>query len=199
MPVVLLHFGGVGTYTAAFVIAVIFLLIFVLSFAFGPVPAGGKKLSREWLGAWLRASLPRLIIAAVFSGLLFLGSSLSGNSSTDGSDICGKWVAPLTSGPVTADRLEAAAEGLRRISQTAAAGDDAGLPVFFGSDTHNVTHDIDGPLRRADPDMARRLCLSIVALEGQFAGSRDLSVISREAAAAADALDEAAAVPGVTE
>jgi len=197
----MLHFGGVGTYTAAFLIAVMFLLIFVLSFAFGSVPAGGRKLSKEWVRAWFRASLPRLTVAAVFSGLLFLASSLSGGGGQNGSasDVCGKWVAPLTSDPVTAERLEAAIEGLREISETAAAGDPEALPLFFGGDTHNVTHDIDTPLRQADPDLARRLCLSMVALEEQFADPRDLAVISREAAAAADLLQQAAELPGVTE
>ena len=187
---ILLHFGGAGTYTVAFMISVTFLLIFIVSFTFGRLPTGSRRLSRKWLSDWLKASLPRLAAAGAFSAAFFIASSLSGSSSSGGG--CDKVVAPLTTQAVTAPRLQSAVAAMRQVTDSARAGDLAGASShFFDGDTHNVTHDIDPPLRAADAALAKQLCLSVVALELQFPGKRDLGVITAQAQASADLLERA--------
>ena len=198
---ILLHFGGAGPYTAAFMVLVAFALIFVFSFALGRLPEGTTRWSRDWLHAWLRASLPRLAVAGVFAGGLFLASSFSGGGgggdagSTADTALCEAPLPPVTMQPVTQQRVQGAAEAMRRVSEAARAGDrDGARTLFYGGDAHNLTHDIDQPLRAADAGLARDLCERMVALEYQFAGTLDAELVAREADAAAGALAEAAGV-----
>ena len=185
MPHILLHFGGASTATATVTVIVIFLLIFALSFAFGSVPEGGKKLSAPWLGAWFRASLPRLIIAALFSGGIFLGSSLSGgtaNTVVADPSVCGKALPRLSDDPVTPRRLDAAVQGLAAMATAAGQGNaDAVRTAFFG-DTHNLTHDIDPVIRPDAPALAKQSCETVIAIETQIAARNpDLPTIQKEA------------------
>lgn len=191
---VFLHLGGAGTYTAASVVAAMFVALFALSFLWGRRPKGSPAFSRRWAGQWLRASLPRLIVAGVFSGTLFAASSLAGGgqAATVADRACQQPAAAFTTQPVTSERLAAAVAGLQRLAAAAAAGDRDGAPaLFFGTDTHNVTHDIDRPLREADPALGREICRSMVVLEMQLAGGRDLTAVQQEAARTAGLLERA--------
>ncbi len=194
LAAVFLHFGGAGTYTAAAVVAAVFVALFALSFAWGERPRGSRVFSKRWAGRWLRASLPRLIVAGAFSGALFAASSLTGGgqTATTAARACQQAAAPFTSQAVTSERLAAAVAGLQRLAAAAAAGDRDGAPsLFFGTEAHNVTHDIDGPLRKIDPSLGERVCRSMVVLEMQLAGNRDLTVVRQEAERSAELLQQA--------
>lgn len=198
--VILLHFGGVGTYTAAAAIAAVFAALFALSFLFGRRPKGSRVLSREWAMAWLKASLPRLAVVAAFSGALFAASSLAGGgqAATLAERACQRPAAPFTSSAVTRERLAGAIAGLRRLAQAAAAGDRDGAPgLFFGTDAHNVTHDIDAPLRQRDAALGEELCRSMITLEMQLSGDRKMDVVRREAESTAAILERAGAEMGL--
>lgn len=191
---VLLHFGGAGTYTAATIVAGVFLALFALSFFWGGRPRGARVFSKRWAWQWLRASFPRLVVAGAFSGALFAASSLAGGgqAATMAERACQQPAAPFTTQAVTAERLAHAVAGLQRLAAAAAAGDRDGAPsLFFGTDTHNVTHDIDGPLRRVDPALGKEVCRSMVVLELQLAGRGDLAVVKEEATRSAELLERA--------
>ncbi|MDO8616249.1 MAG: hypothetical protein Q7T33_11040 [Dehalococcoidia bacterium] len=199
MPLsVLLHFGGAGTYTAAFMVSVAFVLVFVFSFAVGRLPEGVTRWSGAWAAAWLRASLPRLTVAGVFAGGLFLASSLSGGGdggTAGNAALCNRPLPPVTSQPVTEQRLQAAIADMRRVGEAARRGDsDQARVVFYEGGSHNLTHDIDRPLRTAAAGLARDLCLSMVELERQFTGKLDAGIIAREANASAGVLEKAGGV-----
>ena len=200
MPtVVSLHFGGAGTYTVAFMVSLIFVLIFALSFALGPLPEGGRRLSREWSLSWLKASLPRLTVAGAFSAAFFIASSFSGDGTTGGnvadSGVCERPLAPFTTDAVTAERVQAAAAAMRQIQDAAGAGDEAEARVlFFEGDAHNLTHDIDPPLRSLDVELAKKLCQSMLVLEIKILFPGELAVVAQEAGTSAQLLDEAAQV-----
>ena len=193
--VVSLHFGGAGTYTVAFMVSLIFVLIFALSFALGPLPEGGRRLSREWSLSWLKASLPRLTVAGAFSAAFFIASSFSGDGNVGTSAtaaVCERPLAAITKDAVTAERVQAAAAAMRRIQDAAGAGDEAEARVlFFEGDAHNLTHDIDPPLRSLDVELAKKLCQSMLVLETKILFPGELAVVAQEAETSARLLDEA--------
>lgn len=175
-----------------------FLFIFIMSFTLGKLPEGTRRMSGVWLRAWFKASLPRLVVAAVFSLTLFglgkfIGGGTSGSSGSSGSStVCEKGVSALTGQALTAPRLQAAVAAMRQVSVAARTGDLAGATaLFFGGDTHNVTHDIDSPLRSKGPELATQLCRSVVILELQFPGQRDLGIITTQAQTSADLMAKA--------
>ena len=85
------------------------------------------------------------------------------------------------------------------VRQAAGSGDAAASGAAFAGDTHNVTHDIDQPLRAADPLLARDLCESILSLEQQFARPPDLQVVAAEAEISAELQRESGRALGLTE
>lgn len=188
----ILHVGGASTAAILVTVIAIFSLIFAMSFAVGAVPEGQRRFSGAWFAAWFRASLPRFIVAAAFSALLFAGSSLSGDGSTTDTQTCGSPLAPLTGRSVSDQRLNAAISGLRDIASAARQGDaTAAQLLFYTTDAHNVTHDVAGPLFSADRDLARSLCESVVGLENEIAGELRPEVIAAHAESAASTLQVA--------
>jgi len=194
-----LHFGNTTSLGIAISIAAIFVAIFVFSFAFGSLPKGGKRFSRRWARTWLRASLPRLAIATAFSIAVYVASTLSsggtGNdTSASGSAGCDRGIPALSSDPVTADRLELAIDDLRGTVFAATAGDlDAARSHFFGP-AHNLTHDIDPPLRAVNPQLATQLCNTVLALETHLLERTVAPTLASEAQTSADLMTRAAAV-----
>lgn len=190
-----LHIGGATTATALVSVIVIFFLVFAFSFAFGQIPSGESRFGKEWLAAWSRATLPRFIAAALFSAALFAGSSLYGDGGSNGPASaagCDNPVAPLTGGEVTDARILLGSEGMLQIADAAADGRiDGAQSLFFSLDAHNLTHDIDAPLRAVDQSLARDLCRRVIVLENQMAGTLDAAVMEREARAIADMLAQA--------
>ena len=190
----LLHLGGTTPTSVTITVGVIFFLIFALSFAVGKVPEGGRRFSGEWIRAWTRASVPRLLVAAAFSGLILVGALVGGKGVAQPATAasCNKAVPPLTGQAVTDQRLLAAVDGMHQIAQAARDKDIGRVQtLFFGNDAHNVTHDIDAPLRTADPTLARNLCLSVVIVENQMVSSLDTAVIARESDNIAEDLNQA--------
>lgn len=113
------------------------------------------------------------------------------------SGACANPVGAVTQDPLTAERIQAAASDMREVSVLADAGNVEEAAQVFAGDAHNITHDIDLPLRNADAEIAVRLCESIVLLEVQMGGPRDRTVIAREAETSADILEEAGRALGV--
>jgi hypothetical protein len=73
------------------------------------------------------------------------------------------------------------------------------LHVRFAGDAHNLTHDIDGPLRRIDPELGIDLCHGVLALEREFASEPDREVIATEAERTASLMEAAGAALGILE
>jgi len=178
---VLLHVGGATPASVAAVVTVIFLLIFAMSFAFGPVPEGGRKFTRPWLRAWLKASAPRLVIAAVFSVSVFVASALWGGGTSSSASNCDNPLPTLSGGAITDARLVTAIGSLNDMADAAQSGDTERVKtLFYTTDAHNLTHDIDRPLRENDADAAKKLCAHVIALENQIGGPLDLTAISQQ-------------------
>jgi len=194
---VLLNGSGYSTSGVTVWAFALFFLIFVVSFALGRRPSGNRPLSRAWFSEWWTAALPRITIAALLSLMFYLGSSIISDPQASVRASCSQPLRSLTSQPVTEDRLLKAVEGMKQLSAVAATGDTAQAPgLFLGSDTHNLTHDLDGRLRQANPDLAKQLCLSVVTIENELMGSIDPATVIREADIAATLLEQAAAEPG---
>lgn len=198
----ILHVGGASAVAVLVVIIAIFSLIFAMSFAVGTLPEGQRRFSGQWLSAWFRASLPRIIVAGAFSTLLFVGSALSGSSSTTDPGASGPCAFPIGAvgvQPLTDERLVAAVAAFRETAEIARTGDATGAGEAFFGDAHNISHDIDGPLRDADPGLAVDLCESVLEIERQFATTADTTVIADESETSAGLLDEAGRLLGITE
>ena len=68
--------------------------------------------------------------------------------------------------------------------------------AFF--EPHNLTHNVDGPLRQVDEALAIRLCNEVVIImESELAGNRDPSVMAEQARKIREILAAAAAALGV--
>jgi hypothetical protein len=188
---VLLHVASTPA-GAAVTVSIIFLLIFAMSFAFGPVPEGGRRFSGEWTREWLRASIPRLIVAGVFAGLVLAAALSYGNGSTQAAVNCDKSVPPLTGSAVDDPRMLLAINSLDQMVDAADNNDEGrAQTVWLTSDAHNLSHDIDGPLRKAAPDLARSLCEEVVALENVMVGQIVTAQVASNARLVAEALQEA--------
>lgn len=200
LPFLTVTLDGQGTTTSGATLAtfVILVLVFVVSFAIGRRPKGNRPFSRAWLKEWLAAALPRITIAALLSLAFYLVSTVISDPQAGVRAACNSPLNPITSQPVTRERVDKAAEGMKQLSAAAGAG-DAGLVtrLFVGSDTHNLTHDIDGRLRQADPELGKQLCMNVVTIEKQLTGKIDPVTVKRAADMAAGLLEQAAAKPGV--
>jgi hypothetical protein len=109
---------------------------------------------------------------------------------------CVNPVGAVTHQSLTTSRIEEAAATLRQVADLAESGETQGAAQAFSGDAHNITHDIDGPLRVADQQTALDLCETIVALESEFAGAQDEAVIAANARKVADLLEAAALALG---
>ena len=187
---------GVGRYETAATAAVAFIIIFTFSFAFGRYPESGRTRGLTWVWDWFKASLPRLAVAGLFSAALFLASTALGGDG--GANVCDRGVPALSGDPVTAERLQTAIAKFHQLATAAAQSDQALADSLFFGDAHNLTHDIDRPLRSMNPDRAKQLCRSVVALENEFAGARRPDTIGSEAQAVAGTLTQAGSELGFT-
>jgi hypothetical protein len=187
---VLLHVASTPA-GAAVTVSIIFLLIFAMSFAFGPVPEGGRRFSSTWVRAWLIASAPRMIVAGVFAGLVLV-AALSYGGSTNAAISCDRNVPPLSGEAVTDDRMSVAVASLNEMIDAANDGDvERARTVWLTSDAHNLTHDVDGPLRKISADAARNLCENVIALENVMVGQIVAEQVAQKATAVAAALQAA--------
>ena len=118
---------------------------------------------------------------------------------TDVSGICSNPIPALTSEPVTKERLQSAISKMREVKSAADAGDQATAIFAFSGDTHAVTHDIDSLLREKDRLLAQDLCASIVLIEEEFGGTRDLQAVAPAAEIAAGLLEESGRQLGLSD
>jgi hypothetical protein len=193
---VLLHIGPSSPEGVAVSIGLIFFLIFAMSFAFGSIPEGSRRFSREWTRGWLRASLPRMVVAGVFAGAVLGGALLyGGNSGTQASLNCDRPVPPITGNPVTDDRVLVAIDGLQQMVDSANRGDVTEVQsIWLTADVHNLTHDIDRPLRNVAPDLAKSLCEKVLALENVMVGEIVAERVAADAASIGEILQQARAL-----
>jgi hypothetical protein len=128
-----------------------------------------------------------------------LANAPSPPSSASALDPCSNPIGSVTSDPLTTARLSSVINTYRQVAQDAPAAADGELRAAFGGDAHNLSHDIDGPLRRADLQLALDLCHSVLQIEREFAGDYNRDVIASESLAAAGILEEAGATLGILE
>jgi len=76
------------------------------------------------------------------------------------------------------------------VAAEARNGNLEGAERLFFTDTHAVTHDIDGPLREADDGLAKELCASVFVIETELAPQGDLQLVAAEAERSATLLTE---------
>jgi hypothetical protein len=201
MTAALLHIGTSSPAGIAIALATIFLFIFALSFAVGSVPEGGRRLSTAWVRRWFVASLPRLGIAGAFTAAAFIAAwAITGSDAETspertpgaaGSAICERPVPPLTNEPITRERLDDAIEAMRGVAEAAAEDDLEMARWLFLARAHDITHDMDPPLREVDEPLAIALCDAVLALEVEMVREPNLAVIAREADTAAALMVEA--------
>jgi hypothetical protein len=185
---------GATTPAGMAAVVVIFLLIFAISFAFGPVPHGERRFSSRWIAAWARASAPRIAIAGAFAGAVLAGALLWGNvgSGSDTASGCANSMPPLTGVAVTDARILTGISSFSEMAQAADDGDgDRVRTLFFTEDAHNLTHDIDRPLRQQSADLGKQLCQNVIALENQIAGQIDPGAVATQTRDIADDLQRA--------
>jgi hypothetical protein len=103
--------GGTSTSGATLATFVILVLVFAVSFAIGRRPKGNRPFSRAWLNEWLAAALPRITIAALLSLTFYLVSTIISDPEAGVRVACNQPLKPITSQPVTADRLAKAVGG----------------------------------------------------------------------------------------
>jgi hypothetical protein len=99
---------------------------------------------------------------------------------------------------LSAERLTAVIETYEAVAADAATAPIDQLRATFGGDAHNLSHDIDGPLRQADEPLAIELCQSVLNIEREFANvAPSREVIAAESAATAETIAEAGSVLGI--
>jgi hypothetical protein len=177
-----LHISATTLAVVGVTFAVIFLLIFAMSFAFGSVPEGGRRLRKSWTFAWRRAS--RIAVAGLFAGVLLAGALACGTNDggSTAATSCDKTLPPLTGNAVTDLRIRVAIDAMGQISAAADQSDATNVrSLFYTSDAHNLTHDIDQPLRQQSPDAARQLCEKVIVLENEMVGQIDGPTVSKQA------------------
>lgn len=113
-----------------------------------------------------------------------------------GAGACDSPIGAISDRPITRERIDGAIAKYDAIAAAARQGDTASIAQLFYGDAHDISHDIDGPLRDADLALAQELCLSILTLEIQLAGSYELATIETEAERANGLLADAAAALG---
>lgn len=196
-----LHVGGASAVSVIISLIGIFFLMLIMSFAFWRGPGEHRRFSGPWFLAWAKASAPRIVVAGVFCAGLFVASALSGGGDSDASDptLCETGLPALTNQVVSQERLTGGVLGLRALAAAADQGDLERARALIFSDAHNITHDIDPQLRPSDPDLARDLCRSVLALENEIAQSDpDLGAIATESIRAANLLEQASDILATT-
>jgi len=154
--------------------------------------------------AWYRPIAgPTAVLAA-----LALAACSSGGSGEDSSrpqidkrwvEVCEQPLPPGQGGAVTTERFQTADDGLAEMERLARAGDLKGARDVFFSQTHGLTHDIDGALRSANPPVARELCGVIAQIEADFASARDGEVMAALAVRARELMRQSSTLLGYPE
>ena len=110
---------------------------------------------------------------------------------------CEKPIGAITSDPLTADRLQAVIAQLHEVSSLAESGDQAGAEALFAGDAHNITHDIDGPLRGNNEQLAIDLCLAVTEIERNLGANYNAEIVASKAAETADYIEQGGRALGI--
>jgi hypothetical protein len=110
---------------------------------------------------------------------------------------CGQPLGAVTNKPLTAQRLPSAIGQLRQVSALAESGDKAGAEAFFAAEAHNITHDIDGPLRNNNEQIAIDLCLAVTEIERNLGVNYDAGIVASKASEAADYIEQGGRALGI--
>lgn len=138
---------------------------------------------QEWIWGLLigGAGIVALLVVVVFL-----------NGGDGGGSPCDQSLTPLGQSPITAAEFEAVDSALEQVVAAARLGAMGGAEDSFFGRVHNFTHNVDAPVRAVNPDLARRLCESVLVIENEFSGggnpstiaalAKDLRLILRDAA-----------------
>lgn len=139
-----------------------------------------------------------IAVAAVVAALaLACGGGASGGSGRAGvtsdptpAGACGTALPPLSDEPLTAERFEEASAGLdETIVQAEQDAPQEALVAFFLL-SHDLTHDVDAPLREQDGALAIRLCNAVLQLEELVGQETDGETVAELARSTRDLLSE---------
>jgi hypothetical protein len=114
-----------------------------------------------------------------------------------GGDPCSHPIGAVTADPLAAQRMQNAIDDLREAARLAGSGDQNGSQTAFSGDAHNITRDIDGPLRQTDEALAVKLCEAVLAIELHLGAKYDPQVMQSEATKAANNLQLAGQEMGI--
>ena len=112
--------------------------------------------------------------------------------------ICEQPLAPGQGVPIAA-RFQTADGGLAEMDRLLEGGDLPGASGVFFRQVHDLTHDIDGQLRSADPEAAGELCAVIGQMESEFAAGGEAAAMKALAGRARELMREASGQLGYTE
>ena len=152
---------------------------------------------RIWRGP---ARRPALWKAAVLLALLISPAVACSDGSTSDAilganptivELCRAPLPPLTQLPLTESAFVSADDGLDTVTILAENGNLSSAELAFNLSVHNLTHDVDGPLRQLDEALATRLCSETIVLEEQLYGRGDPTVVAAKARAIRDLLGAA--------
>ena len=152
---------------------------------------------------------PRLLLiaapAAVLAALTVGACSGSSGGGSGAPAIDEGWVAscqqplPPGQGVASATRFQTADEGLAEMDRLLEDSDLQGASGVFFTQVHDLTHDIDGQLRSADPEAAGELCAVIGQMESDFAAGGEAGSMKALAGRARELMREASGRLGYTE
>jgi hypothetical protein len=86
---------------------------------------------------------------------------------------CASVLTPLSDDPPTVASFEGADEGIAKTIELAGEGEVARASEVFFTSTHDLTHDIDGPLQQANEPLKIALCNEVLHLEEELSGGMD--------------------------
>ncbi len=118
------------------------------------------------------------------------------DTESSGTNICDRPLPALGSGQINEEKFNTVDGGMDLVIRLAAAGDVSRAQVAFFSVVHDFTHDVDGPLRDSNDNLAIRLCKAVAQIEAEFAFGGEAATVAEEAEGIRDLLRQAAAEMG---
>ncbi len=118
------------------------------------------------------------------------------DTESPGTSICDQPLPALGSGQVNEEQFNMADAASDLVIRLADEGDVDGAYIAFFPGVHDLTHNVDGPLRDSNDDLAIRLCIAVAQIEAEFAFGGEAATVAEEAEGIRDLLRQAAAELG---
>ena len=118
------------------------------------------------------------------------------DTESSGTNICDQPLPALGSGLVNEEQFDTADASINRVIRLADEGDLDGAQIAFFPAVHDLTHNVDGPLRDSNDDLAKRLCKAVAQIEAEFAFGGEAATVAEEAVGIRELLRETAAELG---